>query len=364
MQIRKLAAAGLARFKSYLSAIGPAIRRLTRSNERASRHSMERVHLIAHALTPAEDYDIKTVTLQKRQRSRLYRHEIYTGGGDAALTIIEKQSNNSREHGFYACIAEASRDAQTEIAPEVYSIYQNSLLGAPEFRNHIFLEHLPSIGLPDLSETTAINIAHSMIKIAEFSIGETRGIRQAPKRFNARFLEEFVEAVTQNGHLEATVSAAKLQAMKADWHMLSERDLGSTRLVLCHNDLHRLNVGRRGRNRSGDFVFFDWEQFAFNHLGSDLHHFVSSGLIMPDWSRFSATLQNEYCRLAEQAYGARRQDIDFAAYSFGLYKCMMRSIRRKKDALQIRAAVALFDRLRAIPCIIATVFLGEVVYTQ
>lgn len=359
MQMKQLAAEGLRRFRNSLSKVKRSLCRLTRSNERATRQSIEHVHIIARALAPAS-YDVRTVMLQAREQSQLYRYDIYTDRSDAVLRIVEKRSSNSREHVFYRCL-EMLRGGHADVAPKMYGIHQSSLLSIPEFRTHFFLEYIPNIGLPDLSDATATKLAQSMIKIAGLPIGEAQGVHNASTRRDVEFLDQFLAVAIDNGHVGEAVSTSELNRMETDWHSLSERELGTMYLVPCHNDLHRMNLGRRDLGRNGDFVFFDWEHFALNQLGSDLHHFISSGLVMEGWSKFSATLQNEYGRLAEHTYGISRNDLHYAAYSYTLYKCMIRSIRRKKDALQIRAAVAIFDRLRGMVCILAVIVGEEII---
>lgn len=348
-------------FRAQVSALGKYIRKITRSDERVARQSLERARLIARDLRPACGYDVKTTILKQGRRTRLYLHEVFSTHGNSALKIVEKRTNNHGENAFFRTVRQKWPRPQDCLTPEIYFIRNNPPLALSEFRNHFFIEHIPSIGLPDLSEATAANLAKSMIRIANIPIGSASDTRHARKRFDESFLENFVRTVIDDGLVGDVISQAELANMKSDWRLVLERDLTSSRLVPCHNDLHPLNLGRRDFGRN-NLVFIDWELFALNHLGSDLHHFISLGIIRSDWSNFSNIVHNQYCDLAERTFGARRRDVDFAACSYTLYRCMRRVIRQRKDIMQVRTCVALLERLRAIPYLVAGVVLGEAVH--
>lgn len=335
--------------RAHSKIIKKAIRRATGSLERDARRSLAQVCNIARQQTPAGHYDIRTTPLRVQSRVCLFLHDVLSGRDNVVLSVVEKRSNNPNERLFYSSIS-PNEPVPGTIAPKVYFIRKRSPLTLPEHHNHIFIEYLPNVGLPDLSPTTARALARHMIKIAELPKPARWRSTYAPKRLDAEFFEQFIKTVRDNGLAGTAVSEAKIDDMRSNWHFLRERDTGMARMVPCHNDLHSSNIGRRA---TGDgLVFLDWGHFALNQIGSDLHHFLSLGAVQDTWSEFATAVHDEYCKLAEQVFGAPRKDTDFAALSYALYKCMNRAIRFEGSDRSERAtmaAVKLYDRVRALP---------------
>jgi hypothetical protein len=348
------------KLRPHLAALKANIRRLTRSRERAARLSVEQVNLIARRAMPAGSYEIETTLLGHNRRASVYLHAVFSADAEAALKIIEKRTNNRGENSFYRSVRSNWQMAENGFTPEIYSICSNSPLGFPEFRNHFFVEHLPRIGLPELSEETAADLVASMMKIADIPVEGKLRERHASTSLDEGFLERFVRSVTDAGFVGDAISHAELANVRSDWRLILERDVTSARLVPCHNDLHPANLGRRNTS-SSDFVFVDWELFALNHLGADLHHFISLGVMKSNLANFSDMVRKQYSERAECIFGVRRRDIDFAAYSYALYRSMLRATRQK-DATQARASIALLEKLRTLPCLIATLGICEVIY--
>lgn len=319
-------------FRRPLAAFRAHLRGVSHHDDSAARLSRDVARAIATEVLGSAPFDIESAFLSGRipkgkswPLSKLYVHTVATQHG-SRWGIIEKRSNNLRELSAYQQAATAS----IAIMPKVYRIQRNSPLSLFEFRHHVYIEMFSQARVSTLSDAAAVRLAEHMIKIAD--IPNRQSIRPVRRRIGD-LSQAFLKLVAKDPMLRDLAGDETLSRLPALVKDLSHRAPPEAPLVTCHNDLHAGNVGQRD---DGSMGFFDWEQMGPNYLGSDLHHFMTSGLAHPDsWARFATVLCDEYAENAERSFGVPRQAIAVAANTFCIAKGMGRALRERNSAVTL-----------------------------
>lgn len=329
-------------FRRPFSVLSGAVRDFGNHEDRTARRSLEIVHAIAADIVGSETFEIESAFLSGRTPkgsssplAKLYMHTVVKPDG-SRWGIIERRSNSLRELSAYQHAA----DSGNALLPRVYRIQRHSRLSLFEFRHHVYIELLPKTGFSAPSDATAARLAAQMVKIADIPMAPSiRAVRRNPGDLTRAFLK----VVAEDRTLLSSAGDDLMSALPTLSQTLCDRAVLAAPLVTCHNDLHAKNVGQRD---DGSMAFFDWEQVGPNHLGSDLHHFMASGLARSkEWGRFATVLCDEYAKHAEESFGVPRQAIAVAANTFCIIKGMNRAVRHRKPATTL-AVLKYLDRVR------------------
>jgi len=184
-----------------------------------------------------------------------------------------------------------------------------------------------------------------MSMISTLRVNERPWITTAPNQLTPGLLNNFITIARENGHVPPEVNKI-LEAMERDWHKLASLHSIGLPLVPCHNDLHILNLGARNTAKGEEYCFFDWEHFALNFLGSDLHHFICLSISQPQFAPFCDALRQQYKDIVCCMHDAKEREVELAGLSYTLYRCMVRSIKRGKSGFQMKHVIAIYKRLQ------------------
>ena len=337
---------------------GKIIGALTRLPPRSSAHSSNTIMRVAEHLTQLHQSNFvstRSVLLKNRKRI-VYRIDVRLSDvpdGDPILQLVAKKTRHTIEARLYKHLISRRLRNESRLTPEIHSTKAFWINNPNDYKSFILLEHLPRCGLVDHSSATAHQLAEKMIAISTLCPQEMRWIGKADNELSTELLEQFIAAAEEGGYVTSLETALALEDMRRNWHELFAMQTSGLRLVPCHNDLHIENLGVSIKADRPEYVFFDWEKFGLNYLGSDLHHFITRGISEPDFEPFSEALRKRYREIAADTHGADGRSVDIAALSYSLFRCMTRSVIRradKKQRVQLNHVVILFRRLRELAC--------------
>jgi len=321
---------------------------------RSSADGVENVARLAEGLTQIDRDEllVSDVVLQKNLNSIVRRFDIRSAsapGRDPVLQLVEKRSRNLKEYRLYRHFASSRNGLGRRIAPRVHLAKRYWLTNPDDYRSLILIDHLAGCGLPDYSEAAAHRLADKMSLISSLPAEEMPWVPKAENRLTPELLNDFVEAATAKGHVESPEAKSLIEAMRRDWHRISALPLDRLPAVPCHNDLHVKNLGVQRIEGRNEYLFFDWEKFGLNYLGSDLHHFLCKSISEPEFKPFFDTLNARYKEIVCKKHRVDERYVDLAALSYGLFRCMTRSVMHKDNKRrrsQMNQVATIFGRMK------------------
>lgn len=260
---------------------------------------------------------------------------------DAQAELVQIRTNSRQEFRVYH--HQAIADDWNSVAPRVYSAMERPPFAPGSHYFSIIVERV-HIGLPDYSVGTARALAKKIAAISHLPIRKLPWASHYHRDLGSPvLLESFVrEASARN------LVTPELQNLIRDW----DRIIGSyqgLRLVPCHNDLNYPNISYRvEQGEDKNVLFLDWKQFNLNYLGSDMHHLVKRSIAKPKFTGLFENTYKEYKNLIIEAHRVSEDEIDRAALTYALLRCLWRGVRTGGGVLQVNELGALYDRLARI----------------
>lgn len=257
------------------------------------------------------------------------------------IRIIEKRSAQPEEQGFYRMTS--SQRLETAPAPELYAAFDAGVAERNPLRYVLFLKYLPPPGLPDRSAETACLLADSMAAVARLKLPPTFRPQRA-LQLSEGLLSEFLPHAEAAG-LEDPAARRRLEKMVIDWpQILTIRSLGLP-VFPSHNDLHPGNICFVPERRDTKFAFIDWEHFAMNCPGAELHHFLRETILTPSLSPFFEALRSRFLKRMQDVRSIDGLMIDLGAHAYALTRSMHRVVWGR-EASDLSITLEICDRLK------------------
>jgi hypothetical protein len=348
---------GLRRARKAIRRVLP-FRTRRRPNGAAPLERAELTSIVAERLSGLErnQFSVTSSLLHSTARTSTSLHRVFrlssvATGAPPIAAFVEKRSSRRAEYRFYKLISKWSvppgdsiRPSVT-IAPMLYAA-QDEGAAAPDGRRFVvMIEKISKRGFPQFSTRAAGLLADCIYEVSTISLASYRNPPRRRNEFTPELLERFIEFAASTGQMEDAATRRGIGAMRREWDTLCGAALASLPSIPCHNDLHVDNVLFTRQGEREAWVFIDWEQFGLNHVGADLHHFIRSGLEDTGFGPFSCALLDRYSERMADGHAVDRQTVSVGAHAYALHRCVERTLRRR-DVLQIRLAVRLFERMQ------------------
>ena len=303
---------------------------------------------VAGELTGLEQtkFVLRSSLLSSKSRRFIRLHEVVPAAQpDCAcplVRIIEKRSAAPQEYEFYRLVA--GQDRHNIPAPRLYAATDLGFKLRNRLRYVIYIEDVEQLPIADRAPQTACAIARGMTAVASMKLPASFPAKHAI-RLSTDLLASFMIRAEAGGHTRDATTAKKLEQMAAGWpQILAVRQLNLPR-VPAHNDLHEQNVRIRfDGHAQSQIVFIDWEAFAWNYLGADLHQSLRDAIRHPERRPFFELLRVRYVEQVSQIYAADVLHVDIAAHAYALTRSMSRVIR-KAGKRELKLTFSLYDRL-------------------
>lgn len=316
----------------------------------AAAENVERAASIATRVTglPQTDFAIRVSVLSSENRALVRLHEVLPAAQPEScrplLRMIEKCSARPQEYHFYRLVAARTPAPERVPAPALYGAIDVGFKLSNHLRYAIYLEDVGLPALADRSPQRASALARSISLLSTLSLPSEFKVGRAI-RLSAELLSNLLSRAERAGHTRHGPTAMKLEEMVVGWpNILTVRQLNLP-AVPGHNDLHLDNVRLRLANGAKpEVVFIDWEAFAWNYLGADLHHFVREAMMQPERAPFFEVLRSHYVDEVSKNYSISMLQIDVAAHAYALTRAMSRVIR-KGSRRELYLTFKLYDRL-------------------